>query len=332
MTRSPPTAIRNRLYVWLKIAKANTPIAQRLRLLKRSPSVEGYGDRRILSASEGNGLLLEWMLRNQAFAAGKIGDTELEVLVKYERADGDADAFFHSINEKGPELDLLHLNCGVFPKEKGVLVRWAEVFIQSLSAIDLLGVWYNSGEKEIVEKYAPQASLAKIRAVEPYYHDDPWTRALAGKRVVVVTPFEGSILHQWQRRSGTDLFPENPSILPDFDLRLVRAPFSAALRAPVHSDWHAGLTDLKGRIATREFDIALIGAGAFSLPLCAFVRTDLGRSAVHLGGAMQLLFGVKGRRWARHPVISKLFNDNWIKPLPQERPRGRWKNDGGAYW
>ena len=324
--------LRHKSYVWLKIAKANLPLVRRIRLLKKAPRVERYGDREIVDPVSGNAFLYERVSSRQPVAAGKIGDTELEVLVKYEQAEGDADAFFRSITEDGHELDLLHLNCGVFPKRQDVLVRWAETYIDALSDLDMLGVWHNKGEDQIVEKYAPQAMLTGITAVEPYYFDAPWTRALAGKRVVVVTPFHDSILQQWSEHRGEDLFPENPDVLPEFDLTIVRSPFTAALSAPVHADWHAALADMKETIASSDFDVALVGAGAWSLPLCSFIRRDLARSAMHLGGAIQILFGVRGRRWDKHLVISKLFNENWISPLVQETPKGSWRNDGGAYW
>lgn len=280
---------------------------------------------------EGNAFLLDGLASGRAFAAGKIGDTELEVLVKYERCHRDPDQFFASISN-GHELDLLHLNSGVFPKTKDVLVRWVTTYLDALSQTDLLGVWHNQGEKEIIEQYAPQAIVTGIKALEPYYHHVPWTSALAGKRVVVVTPFASSVSHQHARRSGGELFPGNPSILPNFDIVIVQSPFSAGLEAPKHSDWHTALDELKERLAKTSFDACLIGAGAWSLPLCAFVRSSLERPAVHLGGALQILFGIRGKRWDRHPFIKQLFNQNWIRPLPQEKPRAQWKNDGGAYW
>jgi hypothetical protein len=325
-------SVSNKAYVWMKIAKHHTPILRRVRLLKREPEVPSYGARRILSASDANDLLRERVAQGVPTSAGKIGETELGVLVKYEQADHDPDEFFDAISCRGPELDLLHLNAGVFPKEQAVLVDWAETVLVSLSSLDLLGVWFNSGEKEIVGKYAPSATLVDIKGVEPYYHESPWTRELAGRRVVAVTPFAGSIAQQWSTRTGADLFPGDPSVLPRFALRIVRSPFSAGLRRPSHPSWEAALTHLKTEVAKEAFDMALIGAGAFSLPLCSFVREELGGSAVHLGGALQLLFGIKGRRWKDHPMISRLFNDRWIHPLADETPRARWKIDGGAYW
>ena len=325
-------SVSRNAYVWMKIAKANTPFVRRVRLLKRERQVPSYGARRILSATEANDLLRERIAGGVPTSAGKIGDTELEVLVKYEQANHDPDEFFDAISRRGPELDLLNLNCGVFPKEPPVLVDWADTYLASLSSLDLLAVWFNSGEDAIAGKYAPSATLAHIQGIDPFYHENPWTKELANRRVVVVTPFAASVAQQSATRTGAELFPGNPSLLPPFTLRIVRAPFSAGLRPPSHPNWETALAHLKNEVATEDFDIALIGAGAFSLPLCSFIREELGHSAVHLGGGLQLLFGIRGRRWKDHPVISRLFNENWIHPLPDETPRARWKNDGGAYW
>jgi hypothetical protein len=324
--------IRHKVYVWSKIAKANAPLLKRKRLLKTSDRVTHYAGREILDEAAGNSLLFERLSTGIPTAAGKIGDTELEVLLKYDLYCDQPDEFFRSITIGGHELDLLHLNCGVFPKEEDVLVRWAKVYLDALSRLDALGVWFNKGEEEIVAKYAPRATLTRIRALEPYYHSPPWTLALEKKRVAVVSPFEHSISSQWRAHTGSELFPAMPMVFPDFELTVIRSPFSAALVHPAHSSWHEALSDIQRRLAAIEFDVCLVGAGAYSLPICSFVRDTLAGAAIHLGGPLQLLFGIRGNRWNNHPIISRLFNENWIRPSPHETPRGNWKNDGGAYW
>jgi hypothetical protein len=145
-------SVSNKAYVWLELAKANTPLLRRARLLKREPEVPNYGARRILSASEANDLLRERVAQGVPTSAGKIGGTEVEVLVKYGRAHHDPDEFFDAIARRGPELDLLYLNCGAFPKEQAVLVDWADTYLASLSSLDVLGVWFNFGEKALADK------------------------------------------------------------------------------------------------------------------------------------------------------------------------------------
>ena len=80
-----------------------------------------------------------------------------------------------------------------------------------------------------------------------------------------------------------------------------------------------------------DFEVAIIGCGAYGFPLAAKIKSS-GRSAVHMGGAVQLLFGIKGKRWDTHPVIGKMYNEYWVRPDDSERPKGLEAVEGGCYW
>ena len=88
---------------------------------------------------------------------------------------------------------------------------------------------------------------------------------------------------------------------------------------------------MKDDIDGHTFDVALIGAGAYGLPLSAHVKRS-GKVAIHLGGALQILFGIKGRRWEAMPQISRFFNEAWVRPGAGETPDGNAKIEGGCYW
>ena len=51
-----------------------------------------------------------------------------------------------------------------------------------------------------------------------------------------------------------------------------------------------------------DFDIALLGCGCYGHPLCDFIRNELNKSAIYIGGGLQLLFGVMGGRWIHSPM------------------------------
>ena len=59
-----------------------------------------------------------------------------------------------------------------------------------------------------------------------------------------------------------------------------------------------------------------------------------GRAAIYAGGALQLHFGVKGRRWdyAGSPYRHVMQNPHWVWPLPSEKPPRAKTIDGSAYW
>jgi NADPH-dependent 2,4-dienoyl-CoA reductase/sulfur reductase-like enzyme len=79
-----------------------------------------------------------------------------------------------------------------------------------------------------------------------------------------------------------------------------------------------------------DFDVALIGAGAYGMPLAAHAK-KLGKKAVHMAGVTQILFGIRGRRWEK-PPLTDFFNDSWTRPLAEETPPGFESVDQGAYW
>ena len=62
-------------------------------------------------------------------------------------------------------------------------------------------------------------------------------------------------------------------------------------------DWIKALEYMKHEISLIDFEIAILGCGAYGLPLSVHIK-DMGRQALHLGGTTQLLFGIMGSRWS----------------------------------
>ena len=79
-----------------------------------------------------------------------------------------------------------------------------------------------------------------------------------------------------------------------------------------------------------DFDIALLGCGQTGMILAERFRQQ-GKQAIYLGGALQLLFGLKGKRWDNMEKHSALYNEHWIYPI-EEMPKGAERIEGGCYW
>ena len=108
------------------------------------------------------------------------------------------------------------------------------------------------------------------------------------------------------------------------------------------SDWFEALRWMENEIDKRDYDVCLIGCGAYGLPLAAHVKRR-GKQAIHLGGALQLLFGIKGKRWEdpmygvkewRIPQgsYSSLINEYWVRPDSTDTPKSSIAVEGGCYW
>ena len=66
------------------------------------------------------------------------------------------------------------------------------------------------------------------------------------------------------------------------------------------------------------------------------IKSKLNKSAIYVGGGLQLLFGVMGKRWENNPMWIKIIKDNDCKFI---RPSGdeiiinkKPLESGGCYW
>ncbi len=79
----------------------------------------------------------------------------------------------------------------------------------------------------------------------------------------------------------------------------------------------------------KDFDIALIGCGAYGFQLASRIK-QMRKQAVHMGGSLQTLFGIKGARWDIN--YAHMYNESWVYPSEAETPNGYEKVEGGCYW
>jgi hypothetical protein len=114
--------------------------------------------------------------------------------------------------------------------------------------------------------------------------------------VLVVHPFTESIKNSILEKR--QLLFDDQTVLPEFELKTVKAVQSIARSKVGFKDWFDAYNYMCDEIAKNDFEIAIIGAGAYGLPLASFVKR-LGRQAIHMGRVTQILFGIKGMRWKR---------------------------------
>lgn len=220
-------------------------------------------------------------------------------------------------------------NSGFFPADLELLGRFNELMLADMKDVDILGS--NVYEEKYVLDRIQQAKKIQLDSyLAPFLWDNPWTSTLKGKRVVVVHPFAESIQKQYSRR--TCLF-DNNDVLPEFQsLRVVKAVQTIAGQPCDFHDWFEAFEFMKHEIGKEDFDIAIIGCGAYGFPLAAHVKR-MGKIAIHMAGWTQMLFGIYGNRWLRdQPQYSKYINEYWIRPSDSERPKNSNKVENGAYW
>lgn len=300
-------------------------IIWQLRILcKYNKELTNYYGRTIYGISETNQKIRDLILAQQPFMVGRLGNTELYTMVAYQKEC--KNIFFKKrINKR------LVKHAGFFPDETAEVKKFVKLMEKACEEVDLLGTWTHYMEDYIVNKYCKKDCwYGRLAGLEPWYsEDEPWSELLKGKRVVFVHPFEDTIKKQWEVRDK--LFLSN-KMLPEFDLRIVKAVQTIAGNPDKRfSSWFGALDYMYHEVMKEDFDIAIIGCGAYGFPLAAQIK-KAGKSAIHLGGATQLFMGIKGNRWDNKPKISRYYNEYWTKPLPEDTPENSNQVEKGCYW
>jgi hypothetical protein len=225
---------------------------------------------------------------------------------------------------------------GFFPANEEKIEQFCELMLHDIPEVDILGSWLV--DERLFEKELKNTQKVHLRLLEPYWAENHWSRALEGKKVLVVHPFAKDIELQYEKREL--LFKNN--ILPSFQLTTIQAVQSLADERTEFKDWFEALDYMKAEIDKVDYDICLIGCGAYGFPLAAHVKR-MGKKGFHYGGALQLLFGIRGKRWEDpnygvkqwgipYGFYSNLMNEHWIRPGNTAMPKNAEVVEGACYW
>ncbi len=217
---------------------------------------------------------------------------------------------------------------GFFPSNVNTISRFSDLIINDMVLLDILGSWRI--EELFLQKYFPAAKRVLLNNLEPYFSTDPWSAVLEDKNVVVVHPFNKTIEAQYLNKR--ELLFKDPRVLPKFkSLQTIKAVQTIAGIKSDFGDWFDALNYMKSEISKRDFDIAIIGCGAYGFPLAAHVKR-LGKKAVHLGGPTQILFGIKGKRWIKNKKFDHIINEHFVFPSEEEQVLNASKVENACYW
>jgi hypothetical protein len=291
------------------------------KMIKSSTICMTKGRLNIVNDVNGNGLIAREIIENKPFLVSRLGATE--AIGAYE--------FIKKGNISKKNQERLETLSGVFPVNDSVMNEFAKIYIDSLKAVNILGLWGVRHEdyfvKNIVES---NTKFTYLRAIEPYYFANPWSEYLKNKHVLVIHPFKDTIEKQYRNKREAIFIDEK--VLPKFQsLFVIKAVQSIANSRTEFRSWIEAYNFMCDEINKVEFDIAIVGAGAYGLPLCAYIKS-LSKQAIHMAGATQILFGIKGKRWDTHSEIAKLYNEQWVRADELERPFNYLEVEGGSYW
>lgn len=234
-------------------------------------------------------------------------------------------------------MKFMQSNAGFFPSTEENLMKFGEMMVEDSKQLDILGSWLPD-EKTMITSFNLNLTKVTLLALEPYWSKNPWSRILDGKKVLVIHPFASLIEKQYNEKR--EILFADKRVLPKFELKTIKAVQSIGGDCEF-SDWFEALDYMKKQMDATDYDIVLLGCGAYGFPLAAHAKR-MGKQSVHLGGALQLLFGIRGKRWdnpnygiqefGKQNTYKTLFNDSWIYPSASYIPSNAKQVEGGCYW
>ena len=275
----------------------------------------------IYADQEGEDLIYNELCLDKPSLICRFGSLELDQLDQF--ITNNKDRIYNFTNK-----NMIYNNAGFFPITDKAISRFASEMLDIVPNIDILGISYLEAEFKIMEKFAKNYKLTTCESIElnNVQSNNPWTKYLKDKNVLIIHPFIETMKSQYEKRKY--LF-KNENILPDCNLKFIKAVQSIAdekSQLPFKT-WFEALDYMKSEIDKIDFDIAIIGCGAYGMFLADYCKR-LGKKAVHMGGATQLLFGIKGKRYDNLGI----YNEYWVRPSENEKPKGLEKVEGGCYW
>jgi hypothetical protein len=206
--------------------------------------------------------------------------------------------------------------------------RYSKWYLKAFEACDLYASWEPFGHyiNHIKDSHAFIQDKYKKPQIWAYGFDifhyiyRPWTQALRGMKILLISPFVD--LMRDTTVYGVDLFPECTFVY-------LKPPQTQGLEPS--REWHDEFQDFCEKVKEVEFDVALCSCGGYGNPLCAYIHS-LGKSAIYVGGVLQMYFGIYGNRWLteRKDVLSIYMTPQWTRPT--ERPRGFENIEKSCYW
>lgn len=298
-----------------------------------------------ISPEEASNIIYSLLVSDKPCMISRFGSTELSTIVGFLEIEKQKHSAIKYIKGECPAWWNKTILCnkikdysGFFPADEKLVEKFVEDVLEDIQQIDVLGSWLKM--ETFLGKKLEHVQKVFLKDLEPFWVSNPWTSALKGKKILVVHPFADQILQQYHNKR--EFLFNNKLTLPEFELNAIPAVQSLGGESNGFRNWFEALQWMKSEIDKQNYDICLIGCGAYGMCLAAHVKR-MGKKSIHLAGALQLLFGIIGNRWENpnygvkewgipQGLYSSLINEYWIRPGENGRPKNAQQVEGACYW
>jgi len=230
-------------------------------------------------------------------------------------------------------------NAGIKFSSNESISKYSTMFLTSFAQCELYGAWapfdgvysgIQHAHKILDDTFKKKDTFyPEAFDIFHYIYSTPWTFALKGKRILIISNFEESIkekIHSRKEIYGIDLFP-------DCKIITIRPPQTQGSEQSDEFDVELSRFTTRLDKIKNDYDIALVSCGGYGNLVCSHIFNS-GKSAIYVGGVLQMYWGILGNRWFNdRPDIIRLFlNKHWTRAKDSEKPANHKNIECSCYW
>lgn len=279
------------------------------------------------------------LAQGAGFAAGKLGLSEQAMLLYPTLLDR-----CRSERQQHALTLQTRLHCavqmGVFPSDREGMLAFGELHAQASRALDFVGLVRGRLENDLLQHLQPLGQTISLQDLEPDrsipdQSSQCYLPLLRNKRLLIVS----SIAELLCERANAETFEAvwaktGKHWFAPAQVRPLQFPYTYAIDTQSRFGSSQQLLNwILEQINPADFDVALIAASSLGIPIAAAIKA-MDRCAIALGGSLQVLFGVGGKRWWSDANWQRDYiTSAWVSVSPDQVPKvaGPYVDDG-AYW
>jgi len=223
--------------------------------IKQTPLIFNAEDAQIVSNK-----IYSLLVSNKPCMIARFGATESNVLKNYIGINSKQRSILDFITNKCAPwwwnkniLMNFKLWSGFFPIDTLLVEKYCKLTLSDIPEVNILGTW--GADQNLCDDVLRNVLKVEFEYLEPFFSNKPWTKALEGKKVLVIHPFQSSIESQYKKREL--LFKDN--LLPKFEIKTIKAQQTLASEKSEFKNWFEALDFMKNQMNEIDYDIALIG-------------------------------------------------------------------------
>lgn len=273
-----------------------------------------------LNVDDGNQVIVDLLQQNEPFCVARLAGALSTISMSVDRR----------VNPDVKSVQDAITNDGMYHNNNDELLQLIENYISGIQSADYLACFEQlviEEQKYFLEKFKHIKTIHS-RALESFYTDQtPWTKSLNDCRVLVVSSHTNSFSKQIADGNLPAIWNK------DQQFELYKSYNTLANNKP-HNNCLETLSVMKDDISKLDFEVAILGCGGYGLMLCDHIKHELKKSCIYIGGSLQLLFGVLGRRWVSNTLVRERLNNfnNFIFPVDQDKIDNFETIEFGCYW